>query len=156
MGRNDGHEFNYSKIAENIYIGSDLCKGGVCMIHGEEFKRLGITSEINLSDENNELPPKGLDNYTWLPVVDGYSPSQKQLLMGTSIIKGAIGQGGKIYVHCKNGHGRSPTLVVAYYIRFKGLDFEKAIALVKAKRPEIHIEDTQLQELKTFSEKWLK
>jgi len=156
MGRNDGHKFNYSKITEDIYIGSDLCKGGVCMIHGEEFRRMGITSEINLSDENNELPPKGLESYTWLPVVDGHSPSQRQLVMGTSLIKEVVDQGGKIYVHCKNGHGRSPTLVAAYFMKVKGQSLESAIATIKEKRPEIHIEDTQLKELKIFSEKWLK
>ncbi|MBI2103657.1 hypothetical protein HYT59_01490 [Candidatus Woesebacteria bacterium] len=79
-GRDDGHVFDYSKITENIYIGSDLCKGGVCLIHGEEFKALGIGFEINLSRENNELPPKDMEvGYLWLPVTDGYAPTQLQL-----------------------------------------------------------------------------
>lgn len=150
-GRNDSHEFDYSQVNEQIYIGSDLCKGGVCLIHGEEFRALGVSFEINLSHENNELPPKDLQiGYIWLPVVDGYSPTQVQLDIGTSAMNEAISQGKKVYVHCKNGHGRSPTLVSAYLIRYKGYEVNQAIKLIKEKRPEIHIEETQLKELEEF------
>jgi dual specificity MAP kinase phosphatase len=155
-GRNDGHVFDYSKVSDQIFIGSDLCKAGVCLIHGEEFRALGVTVEINLSAENNELPPKDIESYTWLPVVDGYSPNQMQLEVGTSIMDTAIRDGKKIYVHCKNGHGRSPSLICAYFIRFGGMDLEEAISLVKKKRPEVHIEDTQRRELVEFSKKWSK
>jgi len=48
-GRNDDHVFDYSKITDNIFIGSDFCKGGVCLLHADEFKRLGVSVEINLS-----------------------------------------------------------------------------------------------------------
>lgn len=157
QGRNDGHEMDYSVVTEQIIIGSDFCKMGVCKIHGEEFKKLGVTSEINLSIENNELPPKELEeSYTWLPVVDGHAPSQSQLDIGTSTMNDVLKSGKKIYVHCKNGHGRSPTLVAAYMIRFEGKTPQEAEELVKQKRPEIHIEETQLTALKEFERRWKK
>lgn len=156
-GRNDGHVFDYSKITENIYIGSDFCKGGVCLIHGEEFKQLGVGFEINLSRENNELPPKDMEiGYLWLPVVDGYSPTQLQLDIGTSAMHEAIKDGKKVYVHCKNGHGRSPTLVTAYLVRFEKKSAEDAEALICEKRSEVHIEDVQRSELSKFQERWSK
>lgn len=156
-GRNDEHKFDYTKIRDNIYIGSDLCKGGVCLLHGQEFKKLGVSFEINLSLENNELPPKDMEiGYMWLPVTDGYSPSQLQLDMGTSAMHEVVESGKTVYVHCKNGHSRSPTMVSAYLIRFEKMPKEKAEELIKEKRPEIHIEEAQLNELKKFEERWLK
>lgn len=154
QGRNDGHVFGYSKITDNIFIGSDLCQGGICVIHGEEFKRLGVGVELNLSAENNEFPPKELEVYLWLPVVDGYAPSSMQLDMGTCTMHDAIGEGKKVYVHCRNGHGRSPTMVAAYLIRYEGHTVDSAVTLVQQLRPEAHIEDVQKKALEDFSIKW--
>jgi protein-tyrosine phosphatase len=154
-GRNDGHEMDYSKITDNIYIGSDLCKGGVCLIHGEEFRSLGVKFEINLSRDNNELPPKDMEvGYLWLPVVDGYAPTQTQLDIGTSAMRSAILSGETVYVHCRNGHGRSPTLVAAYLMRYEGNSLEKANKLITVNRPEVHIEDSQRAELSKFAKRY--
>ena len=154
QGRNDGHIFDYSQITDQIFIGSDLCKGGVCLIHGEEFRKLGVSVEINLSAEENELPPKdGINSYLWLPVVDGYAPTQEQLVMGTCLVDTAVNAGKKIYVHCKNGHARSPSLVAAYLVKYKGMSLEGALGLIKEKRPESHIEETQKEALEEFCKK---
>lgn len=155
-GRNDGHKFDFSKITDQIYLGSDLCKGGVCFIHGEHFKKLGVNVEINLSYEENELPPKNVETYIWLPVVDGYAPSMSQLGIGTSAMNEAIEKGKTVYIHCMNGHGRSPSLVIAYLMRFRGMIYQDAHSLVKEKRPEIHIEETQHKAIDEFVMKWSK
>ncbi|KKQ42687.1 MAG: Dual specificity protein phosphatase [Microgenomates group bacterium GW2011_GWC1_37_8] len=149
-GRNDGHVFDYSKITDQIFIGSDLCKAGVCLIHGEEFKKLDVSVEINLSAENNELPPKDLEAYLWIPVIDGYAPTQFQLDLGTCAMNDALKVGKKVYIHCKNGHARSPSLVVAYLVRFEKMNLEQAESLMKEKRPEIHIEESQRKALEEF------
>jgi protein-tyrosine phosphatase len=153
-GRNDGHTFDFSQITEDIFIGSDLCKGGVCPIHSEQFKALGVCVELNLTAEKKEIPPDDMDLYAWLPVIDGYAPSIDQLDLGTSVISQAIESGKKVYVHCTNGHGRSPTMVAAYLIRFKNYSVKKAIDWIMQNRPEIHIENTQMKALKEFSKKW--
>ncbi len=155
-GRNDSHEFDYSQITDSLFMGSDFCKAGVCLIHAEKFRLLNVSVEINLSDEENELPPKEIESYTWLPTVDGYAPSPAQLNIGTSVINEAVMSGKNVYIHCKNGHGRSPALVAAYLVRFQGKTVEEALALIKEKRGEIHIEKTQIDALKAFLEKWSK
>lgn len=152
-GRNDGHLFDYTKIDEHIYIGSNLCKGNVCPIHSEDFKLLGVCVEINLDDERKEIPPDDIESYTWMPVVDGYAPNEIQLSLGTSIMNEAITNGRTVYVHCRNGHGRSPTLVAAYYIRYKNMTTDKAIKFIEKSRPEVHIEDRQRKALDEFSKK---
>lgn len=155
-GRNDGHEFDYSQIEDRIYIGSDLCKGNICPVHSEDFKRLGVCVEINLSAEKKETPPDNIDSYTWMPVVDGYPPNPAQLDMGTTIMDEAISNGKTVYIHCRNGHGRSPTLVAAYMIRYGGMSADEAERKIKENRSEIHIEDSQMEALRKFSTKWSK
>jgi hypothetical protein len=149
-GRNDGHDMDHSEVVPGIFIGSDLCKGGTCLIHGEEFKRLGVSFEVNLSDENNELPPKDIAGYLWIPVVDGFAPSLEQMEMGVAFIHSAQVAGKSVYVHCRNGHGRSPTLVAAYLKRHKNMKVDQALKLIKSKRSEIHIERSQTDALDKF------
>lgn len=155
-GRNDGHEFDYSVITDHIFLGSDFCKGGVCLLHEDQFKKLDVFVEINLSQENNELPPKNIEGYAWIPVTDGYAPNTHQLDMGTAIINEAIENNRKVYIHCKNGHGRSPTLIASYLVRYKKMSVEEAVSLIKTKRPEIHIEELQLKAIQDFKDKWSK
>ena len=152
-GRNDEHKFDFSKVTDQIFIGSDLCKGGVCIIHAEQFKKLGVSVELNLSQEENELPPKEIETYLWLPVTDGYAPSQAQLDIGTSAIHAAIKNGKKVFVHCKNGHARSPSMVTAYLMKYEGLSLDDALKLIKEKREEVHIEESQLRALEEFKKK---
>lgn len=149
-GRNDGHVFDFSKITEHIYIGSDLCRGGVCLIHTDEFKKLGVSVEINLSQEENELPPQDIGVYLWLPVVDGYAPSTMQFAIGTKVIHEAVKSGKIVYVHCRNGHARSPSLVAAYLMKYLEKSLVEALTLIKEKRPESHIEDSQVHALVEF------
>jgi protein-tyrosine phosphatase len=152
-GRNDHHIFDYSKITDLIYIGSDFCKGKDCPEHSAEFEFLGVHVELNLSAERKEVPPDDLESYSWIPVVDGYAPSPKQLDIGSSIINAAVKNGATVYVHCKNGHGRSPIMVAAYFVRFKGMRMDEAIDFIAKKRPEIHIEETQRAALEEFQKR---
>lgn len=149
-GRNDGHVFDYSVVTESIVLGSDFCNGRGCKEHEDEFKKLGITSEINLSAEKKETPPEDIESYMWMPIVDGYAPSEERFDIGTAAINESVENKRTIYVHCTNGHGRSPTLVAAYLIRYKKLSVEDALDSVKKKRSEIHVEDTQKEALNKY------
>jgi protein-tyrosine phosphatase len=149
-GRNDTHVFDYSVITENIILGSDFCNGRGCKEHEKEFNKLSVASEINLSVEKKETPPSNIESYMWTPVVDGYAPSMTQFDVGTAAINEIVKNGRVIYVHCTNGHGRSPTMVAAYLVRYKKLSVDEAIKFIKQKRPEIHIEDTQKEALDKY------
>lgn len=156
QGRHDEHQFNYSKIIDNLYLGSDFCQGGVCLLHSAEFAKLGIFVEINLSKEENELPPTNIESYVWLPVADGDVPTPDQFDIGTAVIDEALLNNKSVYVHCKNGHGRSPTLIAAYFIRYQGKSVDEAIAFTQGQRNEIHIEVDQREALQKYLEKWSK
>jgi len=149
----DDHTFDYSKITDNIYIGSDLCKGGYCPVHSMAFKKLGICAELNLESERKELPPGGIDIYAWLPVKDKQSPSPDQFLIGSAIINEAVSNGNIIYIHCRYGHGRSPIMVAAYFVRYKKYKVGEAITFIWGKRKEIHPNEKQLRALEDFANK---
>jgi protein-tyrosine phosphatase len=149
-GRNDKHVFDYSKITKHIIVGSDFCLGRHCKMHKDEFEKLNVKVEINLAAEKKEKPPDDVSSYSWIPVVDGYAPTKEQFAVGTAIINGAVENRKNVYIHCKNGHGRSPTLVVAYLVKYKNKTISDAIELVKKKRPEIHIEKVQRSALIRF------
>ena len=141
------HQTDYSQITEQVFIGSDLCRGLVCPVHSVEFKRLGICGEVNLEMERDETPTPGVDAYIWLPVPDKTAPTLDQLRVGTAAVNEMVGVGNKVYVHCKNGHGRSPTMVAAYLIRYKGMTVEEAVQFIRQQRPEIHLEEEQMKAL---------
>lgn len=146
------HPTEYSQITDQIYIGSNLCVGPHCPVHCEYFKKLGITGEVNLEMERDENPSPCVEAYLWLPVLDNTAPTPSQLEIGASVMDGLIKAGGKVYVHCQKGHGRSPTLVCAYLVKYGGMKVEDAMSFVWQKRREIHLEEVQVQALKEFEE----
>jgi protein-tyrosine phosphatase len=149
----EDHVSDYSRITDNIFIGSDLCNGLSCPVHGPEFEKLGILVEVNLSVEKKETPPDGIDIYAWIPVADKHAPTPEQFDMGTAIINEAVMHGKNVYVHFKNGHGRATTMVAAYFIRYQGKTVDEAVAMILHKRNEVHLEFEQREALGKFLEK---
>lgn len=137
--------FEYSEITEFIYIGTNKC----CHSHFEKslIKR-GIKANISLEDKKLDQP-FGVDYYLWLPTKDHYPPTMKQMIIGAHFIQWMIDNNIKVYVHCREGHTRAPTLVAAYFI-FKGMRFDEAIKNIKTKRPATHITPAQKKALKKF------
>ena len=142
----DNPELNYDYIADGIYIGTNQC----CILGlVEVLKREDITADVSLEEDKLDAP-YGVDVYIWIPVVDEMAPTYDQLSFGVESIEKLVSQNRKIYVHCKNGHGRAPTFVAAYLIR-KGYGLEDAINFVKSKRPSIHLHEPQQELLEKYS-----
>ena len=136
----------YDYITDGIYIGTNQC----CVAGlADVLKKEQITADISL-EENRLDVPFGVDMYVWIPVVDKMAPTQDQLSFGAESIEKLVSQNRKIYVHCKNGHGRAPTLVAAYFIK-KGVIAKEAIAFIKTKRLSIHLKEAQRRALGDFS-----
>lgn len=136
-------EYNY--IADGIYIGNNQC----CQTHfDEKLKKEGIMADISLEEERIDTPT-GIDLYVWIPVKNHTAPKQEQFDFGVAALEKLVSLGKKIYVHCQNGHGRAPTLVVAYLIK-QGRSPSEAINFIKSKRPTIHLEEVQKLSLEKF------
>lgn len=137
----------YSEIGRYLFLGTNLC----CSLHGAKLRKKGFCADISLEEERVENP-REMKFQLWLPVKDHHAPSMEQLFAGTAFLAELQKNKVKTYVHCKNGHGRSPSLVIAYYI-FTGMTHKEALAFVSAKRPEIHLWPGQIKRLKEFSKK---
>lgn len=141
----------YDYIADGIYIGTNQC----CQTHfDEKLKKEGITADISLEEERVDTP-FGVDFYVWIPVKNHTAPKQEQLDFGTSVLEKLVAMKKKVYIHCQNGHGRAPTMVVAYLIK-KGKGVDEAIDFIKSKRPTIHLEQVQKESLIEFSKNFNK
>lgn len=130
---------SYSKITNFIYIGTNEC------CQKKEFAKAllkkGIKADISLEEDKIDIA-FGVKYYLWLPVKDHTSPTPFQFKIGISMIEQLVKAKKKVYVHCRKGHGRAPTLVVAYLIT-QGMELKQAIDFVKSKRPEIHFRPVQ-------------
>jgi len=87
-----------------------------------------------------------------MPGQNHTTPKHDQLEFGVSVLEKLVSMSRKVYVHCKNGHGRAPTLVSTYIIK-KSKTPAEAEAFIKSKRPTMHLEDVQRQALEDFSKK---
>lgn len=139
--------FEYSKITPNIYIGTSQC----CQTQFKlELIKKGIKADISL-EEIRVDHPYGVDYYLWLPTKDHEAPTMKQMIVGTYFIKWLIENNIKVYIHCRQGHTRAPTLSAAYFI-LEGMDVADAIKKIKSKRPSAHLTHSQIKALKKFKE----
>ena len=138
-------KFNYNKITPYIYLGTNNC----CEIHFDRnLLKKGITADISLEKDRIDNP-KGVTFFLWLPVKDKTAPKLDQLFIGATTIAMLTEMQHKVYVHCKNGHGRAPTMVAAYLI-WTGKTPKEALDIIKKKRPEIHLEASQKKILEKF------
>ena len=154
MAKKKGHHLDYlefNKINNYIYLGNNMC----CQTHFlQKLIKKGVVADISVEYERLD-EPKGAKYFLWLPTRDHTALSQDHLKLGTDAMKSLIKNKKKMYVHCKNGHGRSPTLVVAYFIT-TGMTTEQAIRFVKSKRPVTHISLLPLKALKRFEKSVMK
>ena len=141
-----GHRgFDYSEITDELYIGTNMC----CQFgFSKELLSKGVRADISLEEDRTDAPD-GVDYFLWLPTENGKAPSAKNLEIGVKFLDFLISNKIKTFVHCKNGHGRAPTLVAAYFIS-RGMAVQEAVDTIAAKRPVIHFTESQMQALDDF------
>lgn len=136
----------YDYITDGIYIGTNQC----CQIHfDEKLKGEGIEADMSLEEERVDTP-FGVEFYTWIPIQNHTAPTHEQLQFGVSVLGELVAMKKKVYVHCRNGHGRAPTMVAAYLIA-KGKDAKGAVDFIKTRRPSMHLEAVQEDSLQEFA-----
>jgi protein-tyrosine phosphatase len=140
--------FEYNYIDDGIYVGTNQC----CQTHFDEglMTKEGISADISLEEARVDQP-FGVDFYLWLPTKDSNPPNPDQLELGVTALEKLVAMGRKVYVHCKNGRGRAPTLVAAYLIRSKGMTAREAETFMKERRSTIHLEESQREALGSLS-----
>jgi protein-tyrosine phosphatase len=99
------------------------------------FALAGITHFIDLTSPADPVKPyHALTGAVRInhPIADFGVPSPLQMQGILQSIRSALNQGGKVYVHCKAGIGRTGT-VAATWLTEQGLDDKQALALLLQK-----------------------
>lgn len=135
------------QITADLFLGSQYTKAGL-----KKLKDLGITAIVNMRTHNVYVKARyeGI-KYLHLPTVDNTPPPLEDLLKGATFIDNEIKNNGKVYVHCRQGLGRGPTMALAYLIK-TGLTFDDAFALIKRVRSFINPRPEQISRLKELEE----
>jgi len=134
-----------SRITPEIYVGPQYGKLGK-----RKLEAWGISGDVNMRLEfDDAVHGLALADYCYLPTIDDHAPTLEHLQEGAAFIERIVRGGGKVYIHCKGGIGRAPTMAAAYFIS-QGYDLEGAIRLIKQTRPFINIMPPQLVQLQRF------
>jgi protein-tyrosine phosphatase len=135
-------QLKHSEITPELYLGGQYGIHGIALM-----EKLGITGIINLRTVQieNEIIKKTF-RLLHLPTPDHHAPTIKQLKAGITFIQKEVERGGKVYIHCKHGEGRGPTMAMAYLISI-GMTFKDAFALVKKIRTFIRPTPAQIERL---------
>ncbi|MEZ2336326.1 dual specificity protein phosphatase family protein [Mucilaginibacter sp. RCC_168] len=131
------------QITADLFLGSQYNRVGL-----RKMKALGITGIINMRVHSvyTKAQYEGF-HYLHLPTPDNSPPAMDMLIKGADFADAEIKGGGKVYIHCRQGLGRGPTMTIAYLLK-TGLNVEDAIALIKKTRPFINPRPGQVQRLK--------
>jgi len=132
-----------SQITAHLFLGSQYNLVGL-----QKLKALGITAIVNMRTHNtySEAVYEGI-KYLHLPTVDNTPPPIDILTKGADFIDEEIKNGGIVYVHCRQGLGRGPTMAIAYLIK-KGMTYEGAYNTIRRVRIFINPRPGQIKRLK--------
>ena len=65
------------------------------------------------------------------------------ITLALDVLDGILKRNIKVYVHCKNGHGRTTTFLASYFMRKNKIGADEALAIIKERRPSGHINEAQ-------------
>lgn len=139
-------QLSYNKIDDFIFAGNNLC----CQSQfDKELLSKGITADISLEAERMDNP-EGVKYFFWFPWKEDTAPTAELMNLALRVVDNLVEQNIKMYVHCRNGHGRTSTFLLSYFMRKNNIGLEEAFALLKEKRPSGHIHGVQRKFLQEF------
>jgi protein-tyrosine phosphatase len=132
-----------SQISAHLFLGSQYNLVGL-----QKLKALGVTAIVNMRMHNtySEAVYEGI-KYLHLPTVDNTPPPIDVLTKGADFIDEEVKKGGIVYVHCRQGLGRGPTMAMAYLIKL-GMTYEGAYNTIRSVRIFINPRPGQIKRLK--------
>lgn len=132
-----------SQITANLFLGGQYNLMGL-----RKLKTLGITAIVSMRETSiyQEAHFEGF-KFLHLPTVDNKAPALQDLIRGAEFVDAEINNKGKVYIHCRQGLGRGPSMAIAYLLKI-GTTFDDAFALVKSVRTFIDPRPAQIERLK--------
>jgi protein-tyrosine phosphatase len=153
-GKLGGVPINFSWVTPSLAV------GGRFSIEAAEHlaQKFGITHivDVRLEDKDDEavLKEHGI-TLLHLPTTDSRAISQAMLEDGVAWVNQALSDGGRVYIHCAYGIGRSVLLACCVLVTM-GYTAQDALRMVKQKRRQAAPNQQQLDALVKFARRWRK
>jgi len=126
LGRiEQSYEQPFSRIEDGLYLGSSVREPPP-----------GTQAVVNLCGREDTYP---VDASLWEPILEGgpQEPDLPWLKRVVAFITEQRDAGRTTYIHCMNGVNRSAMVTIAYLMAKHDLSRDQALALVRAKRPQV-------------------
>ncbi|HET7629872.1 MAG TPA: diacylglycerol kinase family protein [Candidatus Saccharimonadales bacterium] len=133
----------YSRVSRHLYLGGQYkAKTAVW------FKRWRVTGVVSM----REFVPKRLPgvDILHLPTPDHTAPKLEDLQRGVEFIGQRVDRGESVYIHCRMGEGRGPTMAAAYLIS-AGMRPSDALSHLQRVRPHARPNRQQIEVLEDFA-----
>lgn len=116
----------------------------------DDYNALGrvdivVNCRSEAHDELDLLAQKNI-GYFWLPITNHFAPTYDMIHAFFNIVE--KNKDSNILVHCRDGRGRSGTLVTAYLMKKLKLSSGDAIEHMKSIKPDVSLTELQLEKLK--------
>jgi atypical dual specificity phosphatase len=139
--------YKYSQVLPKLYVGGTIRKKAV-----KEFNSWGVHAIVNMQETKDPNLGKKFC-YLHLPTRDMTAPSLESIERGVDYIRKNIRDGKGVYIHCRHGRGRGPTMTAAYLITEHGMTVDQAIDHLHSVRPMTQILKLQKRALQKYYEK---
>uniref|UniRef100_A0A3P8WGU5 Dual specificity protein phosphatase n=1 Tax=Cynoglossus semilaevis TaxID=244447 RepID=A0A3P8WGU5_CYNSE len=151
---------HFNEVYPRIYIGNAFVAQNTMRL-----QKLGVTHVLNVAEGTSFMHVNtSVDFYTGTGItyhgIQANDTEQFNLSAffeeGADFIERALAHNnGKVYVHCREGYSRSPTMVIAFLMLRHKMDARQAVATVRHKR-EIGPNDGFLRQLCQLNDKLAK
>ena len=140
--------------ADLVWITTELAQSGrFASREAPVLARLSIGAVLDLRAEEQHHAPllaKANLHYLHLPIPDRSAPTEEELTRAADWVLQELAADRKVLVHCRLGLGRSVTVVTAVLMRM-GYPLAEAMALVRRRRPNAALSDSQLAALQRYA-----
>lgn len=136
---------DFFPIDKNIFIGNQKSSTDLVVLQNYD-----ITHIINCASTDCPSLHSSI-NYYNIPISDDMASSITPYLSDTcKFIKNSIENGRKVLVHCEEGRSRSASIIIAYLIFEKGINYRQAFNILSDICPKIQPNPTFKTELINF------
>lgn len=153
----------FSCVDDNLYLGAIPLEHQDIERLGEKLGIKAIVSIVQKFEmETATLAGKPVTPQQWkdrgiaqiiLESPDFFPPSFENLDAGAAFLNTHLSQGRKCYCHCKSGKGRSASVIIAYFMKYRNEDVHTAYAKLKLKRPFVFgPESSQMKNMVAYGE----
>ena len=116
---------------------------------------LGVRGIVNTCEEYdgpiNEYQQFGIEQFH-MPTIDFTHPADDDISNAISFVEKHRGDGGKVYIHCKAGRGRSATVAICWLMKSQGITAAEAQQKLTDARPHVNQHLTDRPVVQRFEE----